>query len=432
MSVGPASNLNFPPRLDGWAALSGTAPTDSPPNVEQPQGLPASSASTDGPVSERATTLRAAPQDADAMRQADATDAQPRASTLTATAGPRCAAAAEPLTRVQKALLLAQRAAASLAVPEKKLRRDDAAQRTVVKLRIDALKPHPRQAETFSDVSDEQIEILARDMEENGLEHPIEVLPDGTIIAGHCRVEAARRNGWDEIDAIIRHDLAEQGELAVEQYMVKDNFLRRQLSPLQRARSALLLRELAQRRRNEGGQLDRYERAVIRESTCLRDEIGGMLGLSGREVSRLLRVLETPPEVQAAFDAGYLSLVLADKIAGLDDVKQKTLAQAIRGADDTTAVAQRFIAEADGKPVAVMPVYRKLLKAVSSAIEVLSDRIDEIEVRDAQVAEHVETLRRAEPLFRQLIDHEQATRQRREENMERMLGRLANLGEAGN
>lgn len=304
--------------------------------------------------------------------------------------------------------------------------------RVVVKLKIAALKPHPWQAEAFADVPDEQIDILAQDMLENGQQHPIEVLPDGTIIAGHCRVEAARRNGWDEIDAIIRHDLAEQGELAVEQYMVKDNFLRRQLSPLQRARSALLLRELAQRRRNEGGQLDRYERAVIRESTCLRDEIGGMLGLSGREVSRLLCVLETPPEVQAAFDTGYLSLVLADKIAGLDDVKQKTLAQAICGAEDTTAVAQRFIAEADGKPVAVMPVYRKLLKTVNGAIEVLSDHIDEIEVRDAQVAEHVETLRRAEPLFRQLIDHEQATRQRHEENMERMLGRLANLGEAGN
>ncbi len=121
------------------------------------------------------------------------------------------------------------------ALADTQQRRSDAAQLTAVKLRIDLLQPHPREAETFADVPDEQIEILARDIEENGLQHPIEVLPDYTIIAGYCRVKAARRNGWEEIDAIIRYDLAAQGELAVEQYMIRDNFLRRQLSPLQRA-----------------------------------------------------------------------------------------------------------------------------------------------------------------------------------------------------
>ena len=109
------------------------------------------------------------------------------------------------------------------------------AQPTVVKLRIDLLKPHPSQHAFFSHLPEMQIELLARDMKEHGLQHPIEVLPDYTIIAGHFRVEAARRNKWSHIAAIIRYDLAARGELAVELYVIRDNYLRRQLSPLERA-----------------------------------------------------------------------------------------------------------------------------------------------------------------------------------------------------
>jgi ParB family chromosome partitioning protein len=277
-------------------------------------------------------------------------------------------------------------------------------------------------------VSDKQIEVLARDMDENGLQQPIEVLPDHTIVAGHCRVKAARRNGWEEIDAIIRCDLAEQGELAVEQYMIRDNCLRRQLSPLQRAQCALSLKELALRRQCDNQPLDHIAKAVIRQTPSTRDEIGGLLRISGREVSRLLRVLETPPEVQTAFDAGHLSLVLAEKVAGLDAAKQEAVAQSIRDGEGAAAAVRKVIAVAADPSLAATSIYGKLLNAVNCAVEVLNDRIKEIKVRDDQVAEHVGTLRNAEPLFRKLIEHEQAEKQRHEENLEKLFGDLRNTG----
>ena len=198
--------------------------------------------------------------------------------------------------------------------------------RTVVPLKLAELKPHPQQGKLFPAVPEEQIRAIAASIKESGLDHPIEVVPDHSgymIVAGHCRVEAARRLGWTEIDATIRYDLAEQGPLAAEFYMIKDNFLRRQLSPLQRAQCALSLKELAMQRQCDGQPLDRVAKAVIRQTQSTRDEIGDLLGISGREVSRLFRVLETPPEVQTVFDAGKLSLVLAERIAGLDDAKQQ-------------------------------------------------------------------------------------------------------------
>ena len=60
-----------------------------------------------------------------------------------------------------------------------------------------------------------EIEALARDMDENGLRDPVEVLPDGTLVTGHQRVRAAGLLGWEEIDVVVRHDLADRGDAAV-------------------------------------------------------------------------------------------------------------------------------------------------------------------------------------------------------------------------
>ncbi len=181
----------------------------------------------------------------------------------------------------------------------------------------------------------------------------------------------------------------------------------------------------------EGQPLDRYAKAIIRQSSSTREEIGGLLGICGREVSRLIRVLDTPPEVQAAFDAGNLSLVLADKIAGLDEAKQQAVAVAIRKGTDAVTAAQQIIVAAADKSVAATSAYRKLLKAINDARDNLLGHIHEIEVRDNLVNEHIAALKNAVTLVRQLIHHERAEKQRHEENLERVFDGLINLGNEG-
>ena len=68
----------------------------------------------------------------------------------------------------------------------------------------------------FGDLGAAELAALAEDMETHGLRHPVEVLPDGTIVAGYQRVRAARRLGWREIDAVVRLDLAALGDAAAE------------------------------------------------------------------------------------------------------------------------------------------------------------------------------------------------------------------------
>ncbi len=206
----------------------------------------------------------------------------------------------------------------------------------VVKVKLAALKPHSRQFELFAPRSAAEDAALAKNLKDVGLDHPIEVLPNMTIVAGHRRVAAAKAIGWTEISAIVRQDLAEQGEDAITAFLIRDNAERRQLSALERARCAFELKKIGAVRRNQYG-FDNDQWA-IRQST--RDWIGKMLGVSGREASRLLNVLRTPTEVQSALDEGRLTLVLADRVSQLDREDQAEIAQAIRDGKDPKAVVE--------------------------------------------------------------------------------------------
>jgi hypothetical protein len=82
----------------------------------------------------------------------------------------------------------------------------------VWKWKIDKLKEHPHRAALFGDFSEEELADLTEQMERNGLDYPVEVLPDGTIIRGHERVRAAKSLGWEKIDVVVLHDLNRFGD----------------------------------------------------------------------------------------------------------------------------------------------------------------------------------------------------------------------------
>src|ERR1700677_2926106 len=93
--------------------------------------------------------------------------------------------------------------------------------RTPKKWKICKLKDHPSQHTIFGDLTNEELETLAENMKKHGLHDPVEILSDGTIIAGHQRVRAAKTLGWTEIDVVVRDDLEEAGPAAVEAYFIE-------------------------------------------------------------------------------------------------------------------------------------------------------------------------------------------------------------------
>jgi ParB/RepB/Spo0J family partition protein len=203
-------------------------------------------------------------------------------------------------------------------------------ERKVIRRKISKLKDHPRQAEMFGDIDAEELAALAQNMDKRGLRDPVEITPDGTVIAGHQRVRAAKLLGWKEIDVVVRDDLAQQGEGAVEERFIEDNFVRRQLSPLARAKCILRLMEL-----EEGRDVSRFG---FSRKEKLKAKIAQRMGLSARSVSRYLLLLEAPLAVQKAFDRGAITLIVAGRVALLPKRVQAEVGRRIEAGERPAAV----------------------------------------------------------------------------------------------
>ena len=243
------------------------------------------------------------------------------------------------------------------------------------------LKKHPKQADMFADPTEHEVKELAESMKA-GLDHPIEILPDGTIICGHRRTAAARLLGWTTIPAIVRNDLA-NNPVAAETRLIEENLNRRQMTPMQIARCYAALKKLAGQRARVG--LDQVERRDV------RDSIGESLGLSGRQLDRYLLLIEhCPVEVQQAVDRGDLGIVAANFVAGMSQEDKESVAESIRQGVSPSDAIKSVKAPKKFRDMGVDKALRRLAEQLERATTLLEpqfDRIDKIhpDIRDALV-----------------------------------------------
>lgn len=82
---------------------------------------------------------------------------------------------------------------------------------------------NPRIRKNLGDIG-----ALAESMRKNGLLNPITVTRKGELIAGHRRLESAKRLGWQYIEVTI---LKDQDEIAKLEAEIEENVQRKPLSP---------------------------------------------------------------------------------------------------------------------------------------------------------------------------------------------------------
>lgn len=89
-------------------------------------------------------------------------------------------------------------------------------------LSVDSLIPYARNSRTHSDA---QVAAVAASIREFGFTNPVLVRGDGTIVAGHGRVLAARKLGMAEVPCI---DVSHMSEAQMRAYVIADNKLAEQ------------------------------------------------------------------------------------------------------------------------------------------------------------------------------------------------------------
>jgi len=113
-----------------------------------------------------------------------------------------------------------------------------------MRVKMAGLRPHPRQGHHVDDLSEARLSELAEQTRKRGLDRPIEILPDGTVICGRQRYRAAILLGRQVIETVVRYDLAAKGHAALEERLIRDNPDRRRLDPLEVARCYRGLKQL--------------------------------------------------------------------------------------------------------------------------------------------------------------------------------------------
>ncbi len=72
------------------------------------------------------------------------------------------------------------------------------------------------------------IAALMESMKSHGLLNPITVTNKGELIAGHRRLESAKRLGWEYVDVVVLDDPSAIEKLEIE---IEENLQRKALSP---------------------------------------------------------------------------------------------------------------------------------------------------------------------------------------------------------
>ncbi|MDZ7687632.1 MAG: ParB/RepB/Spo0J family partition protein [Halobacteriales archaeon] len=168
------------------------------------------------------------------------------------------------------------------------------------------------------EVEEEHVDDIAESLEEDGQWNPIIVRPsnheDGyDLIAGHTRYRAAKKLGWDELEATVKDvDDEEANELAL-----KTNLKRKGMSKIE-----------------EGKVIN----DLLQKHDLTRQELADKLGKSQRWVSERIKVaLELDPKVKGLVQEGELSYNIARIVTQVEEKKQLEFAELLVDQDITDA-----------------------------------------------------------------------------------------------
>ena len=185
--------------------------------------------------------------------------------------------------------------------------------------RIHAFPNHP-----FKVLDDEKMDTLVDSIRENGILNPVIVRLDQSgnyeMITGHRRLHAAKIVGLKKVPAIVKEMSDDEAIIK----MVDANIQREEILPSERAFSFKMKMEAMSR---QGSRVDLtcgtefHKSGDINKKT--RETIGDEAGMTGRQVTKYIRLTELIPELLDYVDIKKITIAMAVDLSYLDEQVQK-------------------------------------------------------------------------------------------------------------
>ena len=153
-------------------------------------------------------------------------------------------------------------------------------------------------------------------------------LPDGgyELISGHCRLEACRKLGLENIPVIVREMTDDEAVIA----MVDANLQREHILPSEKAFAYKMKLEAISHQGKTCGQVVHKSRDVISDTD------------SGRQVQRYIRLTKLIPELLKLMDEGKIAFSVGVELSYLSPEIQRNLYTIIERDDHTPSYSQAY------------------------------------------------------------------------------------------
>lgn len=189
---------------------------------------------------------------------------------------------------------------------------------------IDVRRIHSFPNHPFKVVDDDRMNTLVDSIRENGILNPVIVRPDKNgdyeMISGHRRLHAAGILGLDKIPAIVKEMSDDEAIIK----MVDANIQREEILPSERAFSFKMKMEAMSRqgyRSDLSCGTEFHTKSVDERKT--RQTIGNEAGMTGRQVTKYIRLTELIAELLDYVDLKKLTIAMGVDISYLDKQIQK-------------------------------------------------------------------------------------------------------------
>ena len=198
--------------------------------------------------------------------------------------------------------------------------------------RIHSFPNHP-----FKVLDDEKMDTLVESIRENGILNPVIVRPDQNgdyeMISGHRRLHAAGIVGVKKVPAIVKEMSDDEAIIK----MVDANIQREEILPSERAFSFKMKMEAMKRRgyrsdldSNEDGNGTTSGTEFPKSDKWSRDIVGSEAGMTGRQVTKYIRLTELIPEILDLADEKRITLAMAVDISYFDKQIQQWVYEYIK------------------------------------------------------------------------------------------------------
>lgn len=194
----------------------------------------------------------------------------------------------------------------------------------MVNIETNKLTPYPLNKEIFEELPKTEYEALKADIQKNGIKTELHITPDFMVLCGHQRLRVAQELNIPFVPCKIVEGLSTPED--IQEYVIKDNLLRRQLTPDQQAPLVKRLYDLMDKRIGQGKIKPLSHNAT---KVDIYQTLGNEIGKDRATVARYVQVekaKEKNPEKYKGLKVGQVlrKLKIDKQLEEIKDIKPPT------------------------------------------------------------------------------------------------------------